>query len=183
MQYGKTISSTMRGDFGLSLRYQGQSVNTILRQAVPVSVTLGLLAYLLALVVGIVAGTLRGAASEHAARLRVDGDRDARHLDSELRARADARAAVRADVVCAAAGAVGRVQPAHDPAGADAVGRLHGVHRAADALGHARGAAIELHPHGAREGTAGAPDPVAPRDARRTAAGRLVLGSGARATC
>jgi oligopeptide transport system permease protein len=57
VQYGKTISNTMRGDFGLSLRYQGQSVNTILRQAVPVSVTLGLLAYLIALVVGIVSGT------------------------------------------------------------------------------------------------------------------------------
>jgi oligopeptide transport system permease protein len=57
VQYGKTITSTMRGDFGLSLRYQGQPVNTILRQAVPVSVTLGFTAYLLALVVGIVAGT------------------------------------------------------------------------------------------------------------------------------
>ena len=57
VQYGKTIASTMRGDFGLSLRYQGQPVNTILRQAVPVSVALGLTAYLLALAVGIVAGT------------------------------------------------------------------------------------------------------------------------------
>jgi oligopeptide transport system permease protein len=51
------ISSTLRGDFGLSLRYQGQPVNTILRQAVPVSVTLGLTAYALALCVGIFAGT------------------------------------------------------------------------------------------------------------------------------
>ena len=57
VQYGKTISNTLRGDFGLSLRYQGQPVNTILAQAVPVSATLGLLAYLLALAVGIVAGT------------------------------------------------------------------------------------------------------------------------------
>ena len=57
VQYGKTISSTLRGDFGLSLRYQGQPVNTILKQAVPVSVALGLTAYLLALAVGIVAGT------------------------------------------------------------------------------------------------------------------------------
>jgi oligopeptide transport system permease protein len=57
VQYGKTISNTLRGDFGLSLRYQGQSVNTILRQAVPVSMTLGLLAYLLALAVGVVSGT------------------------------------------------------------------------------------------------------------------------------
>lgn len=57
VQYGKTISNTLRGDFGMSLRYQGQPVNAILAQAVPVSATLGLLAYLLALAVGIVAGT------------------------------------------------------------------------------------------------------------------------------
>ena len=57
VQYGKTISNTLRGDFGLSLRYQGQPVNAILKQAVPVSATLGLLAYLLALAVGVVSGT------------------------------------------------------------------------------------------------------------------------------
>jgi oligopeptide transport system permease protein len=57
VQYGRTLSNTLRGDFGLSLRYQGQPVNTILAQAVPVSATIGLLAYLLALVVGITAGT------------------------------------------------------------------------------------------------------------------------------
>ena len=57
VQYGRMLSNTLRGDFGLSLRYQGQPVNTILRQAVPVSVTLGLSAYLLALLVGITSGT------------------------------------------------------------------------------------------------------------------------------
>jgi oligopeptide transport system permease protein len=57
VQYGKTLTNTLRGDFGLSLRYQGQPVNSILAQAVPVSATLGLLAYLLALVVGVISGT------------------------------------------------------------------------------------------------------------------------------
>ena len=57
VQYGKTIGSTLRGDFGVSLRYQGQRVNAILAQAVPVSATLGGLAYLLALAVGIPSGT------------------------------------------------------------------------------------------------------------------------------
>ena len=57
VQYGKMIGGTLRGDFGLSLRYQGQPVNTILRQAVPVSAALGLSAYLLALLVGITSGT------------------------------------------------------------------------------------------------------------------------------
>ena len=57
VQYAKTMGNTLRGDFGLSLRYQGQPVNEILTQAVPVSATLGLLAYLLALAVGVTSGT------------------------------------------------------------------------------------------------------------------------------
>ena len=52
------LANTLRGDFGMSLRYQGQPVNTILQAAVPVSAALGLAAYLLALVVGITAGTI-----------------------------------------------------------------------------------------------------------------------------
>jgi oligopeptide transport system permease protein len=58
VQYGKMISNTLHGDFGSSLKYQGQPVNAILRNALPVSATVGLLAYVLALVVGIVSGTL-----------------------------------------------------------------------------------------------------------------------------
>jgi len=58
VQYGKMMANTARGDFGTSLKYLGQPVNEILRHSVPVSATLGLLAYALALVVGIVSGTL-----------------------------------------------------------------------------------------------------------------------------
>jgi oligopeptide transport system permease protein len=58
VQYGKMISNTLHGDFGSSLKYQGQPVNSILKNALPVSATLGLLAYVLALAVGIVSGTL-----------------------------------------------------------------------------------------------------------------------------
>jgi oligopeptide transport system permease protein len=58
VQYGKMVSNTLHGDFGSSLKYQGQSVNSILRNALPVSATIGLLAYILALAVGIVSGTL-----------------------------------------------------------------------------------------------------------------------------
>jgi oligopeptide transport system permease protein len=58
VQYARMLGNTVRGDFGSSLRYPGESVNTILRNAVPVSAALGSLAYLLALVVGITAGTL-----------------------------------------------------------------------------------------------------------------------------
>jgi oligopeptide transport system permease protein len=58
VQYGKMISNTVHGDFGSSLKYQGQSVNTILKSALPVSATIGVLAYVLALAVGLVFGIL-----------------------------------------------------------------------------------------------------------------------------
>jgi oligopeptide transport system permease protein len=58
VQYGKMLGNTVRGDFGVSLKYTGQPVNGILAAALPVSATLGALAYLLALLVGIPAGTI-----------------------------------------------------------------------------------------------------------------------------
>ncbi|HYO91757.1 MAG TPA: ABC transporter permease subunit, partial [Pyrinomonadaceae bacterium] len=58
VQYGKMIGSILRLDFGNSLKYEGQSVNEILRNTFPISVTIGILAYLLALVVGVTSGTI-----------------------------------------------------------------------------------------------------------------------------
>jgi oligopeptide transport system permease protein len=58
VQYGRMIGNTVRGDFGDSLTYEGQSINSILANAVPVSALLGGLAYLVALAVGIIAGTI-----------------------------------------------------------------------------------------------------------------------------
>ncbi|HYX41306.1 MAG TPA: ABC transporter permease subunit [Pyrinomonadaceae bacterium] len=58
VQYGRVIWNLARLDFGTSLKYEGQSVNSILVRTVPVSAILGLLAYLLALTVGLVAGVL-----------------------------------------------------------------------------------------------------------------------------
>jgi oligopeptide transport system permease protein len=58
-QYGRTMWTILRHlDFGTSLKYQGQSVNTIIRRSLPVSASVGILAYLLALVIGIPAGSL-----------------------------------------------------------------------------------------------------------------------------
>jgi oligopeptide transport system permease protein len=58
-QYGKTIWGIVRHlDFGTSLRFQGQSVNTIIKRSLPVSATIGILAYLLALIVGISVGSI-----------------------------------------------------------------------------------------------------------------------------
>jgi oligopeptide transport system permease protein len=58
-QYGRTLWNIVRHfDFGTSLKYEGQSVNTIIARSLPVSATVGILAYLLALVVGVVTGAI-----------------------------------------------------------------------------------------------------------------------------
>jgi oligopeptide transport system permease protein len=58
VQYWRLFRNFGRGDLGNSLKYEGQSVNQIIWQALPISATLGLCAYLLALAVGITTGTL-----------------------------------------------------------------------------------------------------------------------------
>lgn len=56
-QYGIMMSNIIRGDFGDSLKYQGESVNEIIRRHLPYSAVIGLLAYILALAIGLSAGT------------------------------------------------------------------------------------------------------------------------------
>ncbi|HZI17170.1 MAG TPA: ABC transporter permease subunit [Pyrinomonadaceae bacterium] len=58
VQYGRMMGNIVRLDFGNSLKYESESVNDILKRTLPVSATLGVLAYLLALVVGVTFGTL-----------------------------------------------------------------------------------------------------------------------------
>lgn len=57
-QYGMMMSKIVRGDFGDSLKYQGQKVNEIIGRHLPYSATIGILAYFLALAVGLGAGTV-----------------------------------------------------------------------------------------------------------------------------
>lgn len=57
-QYWLMISNIARGDFGDSLRYVGQSVNQIIAQHLPYSAMIGILAYILALVIGLTAGII-----------------------------------------------------------------------------------------------------------------------------
>jgi oligopeptide transport system permease protein len=52
------IGNTLRGDFGTSLQYEGRTVNEILGRTIPVSASIGLMAYVLALAVGVTLGTL-----------------------------------------------------------------------------------------------------------------------------
>jgi oligopeptide transport system permease protein len=58
VQYGRVMSNILRLDFGNSLRYENETVNDVLKRTVPVSAAIGACAYLLALVVGIMLGTL-----------------------------------------------------------------------------------------------------------------------------
>jgi oligopeptide transport system permease protein len=58
-QYGRTIWNIVRHfDFGTSLKHEGQSVNAIIGRSLPVSATIGILAYLLALLVGVITGSI-----------------------------------------------------------------------------------------------------------------------------
>lgn len=57
-QYGIMMANIVQGDFGDSLKYQGQSVNEIIRRHLPYSAVIGLLGYLLALAIGLTAGTI-----------------------------------------------------------------------------------------------------------------------------
>jgi oligopeptide transport system permease protein len=58
VQYGRMMSNVVRLDFGNSLKYENETVNDILKRTLPVSAALGVCAYLLALVVGVLFGTL-----------------------------------------------------------------------------------------------------------------------------
>ncbi len=58
VQYRRMMGQILRGDFGTSLNYEGQSVNKIIARSLPVSATIGVLAYLLALIVGIIVGSI-----------------------------------------------------------------------------------------------------------------------------
>ncbi len=58
VQYRRAMVRIIKLDFGASLSYPGQSVNTIISRSLPVSATVGLLAYLLALIVGVTIGSI-----------------------------------------------------------------------------------------------------------------------------
>jgi oligopeptide transport system permease protein len=58
-QYGRMMWAIVwHHDFGTSLKYEGQSVNSIILRSLPISAAVGLLAYFLALIVGIITGSI-----------------------------------------------------------------------------------------------------------------------------
>jgi oligopeptide transport system permease protein len=71
VQFGRYARELIRGDLGPSFRYRNRSVNEIIAQSAPVSLTLGALAMSIALVTGVAAGVMsamrRGRFTDHAA--------------------------------------------------------------------------------------------------------------------
>jgi oligopeptide transport system permease protein len=57
-QYGIMLWNTVRGDFGASVKNPGRTVNEIIATHLPFSATVGILAYLLALIIGLSAGII-----------------------------------------------------------------------------------------------------------------------------
>ncbi|MGD8396623.1 MAG: ABC transporter permease subunit [Candidatus Eiseniibacteriota bacterium] len=70
-QFGRYVGELARGDLGPSFKYRNRTVNEIIAQSAPVSLTLGAVALLLALGIGITAGVIsathRHRAADHAA--------------------------------------------------------------------------------------------------------------------
>ncbi len=70
-QFGRYLVDLAHGDLGPSFKYQSRTVNEIIAQSAPVSLTLGAVALLLALGIGITSGvvsaTRRHTAGDHAA--------------------------------------------------------------------------------------------------------------------
>lgn len=68
-QYFIYMGNLARGDLGPSFRYEGRTVNELIGQGLPVSLTIGGLALAMALILGIAAGTTaalrRGRATDH----------------------------------------------------------------------------------------------------------------------
>ena len=56
VQYATMMGNILRLDFGDSLKYQGQTVNEIILRHFPYSAIIGILAYILALILGVAAG-------------------------------------------------------------------------------------------------------------------------------
>ena len=58
IQYGYYLKNVLKGDFGPSFKYQDYTVTELILQGFPVSIQLGLLAILLALLIGVTLGVI-----------------------------------------------------------------------------------------------------------------------------
>lgn len=58
LQYWHYLQQLMMGDFGPSFKYKDYTVNELLAQALPVSIEIGVLAFILAIVIGVTLGVI-----------------------------------------------------------------------------------------------------------------------------
>jgi oligopeptide transport system permease protein len=65
VQYGHYVWNLLQGDFGPSFKYQDYSVTELIQQGFPISLQLGVLAMLLALLIGIPMGVLAAYRQNH----------------------------------------------------------------------------------------------------------------------
>ncbi|MFD0966343.1 oligopeptide ABC transporter permease OppB [Seminibacterium arietis] len=57
-QYGLYLKNLAHGDFGPSFKYKDQTVNNLIASAFPVSLKLGIVSFIFAVIIGILAGTV-----------------------------------------------------------------------------------------------------------------------------
>ncbi len=135
----------VHGDFGPSMQYKEWSVNDIIKSSLPVSVTLGLLAVAIALIVGVGVGTLAAVRRGGAAGLDQFIDHAFGHQLADI---CDSRGD--ADVRCLCASIAGEwmgfAGQSHS-AGYHAFAGADGLHRAAYTRGDARYAGRGFCPH------------------------------------
>ena len=65
-QYLLYLKNLLNGDFGPSYKYIGRSVNDVISDTFPVSIRLGIIAFLISIITGVVAGVLSASASDKA---------------------------------------------------------------------------------------------------------------------
>ena len=176
-------------DFGDSTKYKDKTVNQIIKEALPVSAVLGLMAYLVAAIVGVGAGIL-AAWKQNSWVDHVTTGVHAGRIHSQLCFGASAGDDFQPDTVLASAGShgmgVGMGIPSYSDAadivaaGHHAVGCLHRLYRAADPQRDGRVSEPGLYPDCPREGTARVAGRTHSCIARRHPAGCQLFRTGAR---
>ncbi len=175
-QYGRTMWNIVRHfDFGTSLTYPGQSVNAIIARSLPISATVGLLAYLLALIVGITIGVI--------AALRPNSGWDYASMAVAMLGISIPNFVLGPILVLIFSLTLYWLPPSRwegfpsrnlDSAGINLGRNLHGLHRQIDARGNARSITFRLHPDSTSQGFKRGAGSQASRASRRTDAGGLV---------
>ena len=169
------VSIVTEFDFGPSFRYTDRSVNDIIRQGFPVTLTYGAWSFAVAVLVGVSLGGRGRRPPQLRARPSRGRGLDRRSGAAELRPRADPDPRVHPLVGMAPRGRLaGRAVALPGHAGHRALDLLHGLDRPDHPLLHAGGAERGLHPHRPREGSPRASGRLPPRPQARDAPRRLL---------